>query len=202
MNPRAHHAAHLTDCGLAGVREIPYGIHMCHFYETRADLAAALVPYFAAGLRKNERCIWVTAAPLHATDAAADLRKAGLDVDAALGKGALVIRDHSTWYSGDEKLKGNDVTDAWLEEETRALAAGYSGLRITGNTSFVTPAEWAPFMEYEHHINQAFSGRRIVALCSYRLAQLGAVDLLDVVRRHNCVLDRPDEGWQLLTSRR
>lgn len=47
----------LTDCGLPGIGEIPYGLHMCHFYETRDQLAAALVPYFAAGLRSGERCI-------------------------------------------------------------------------------------------------------------------------------------------------
>jgi hypothetical protein len=36
-------------------------------------------------------------------------------------------------------LKGLDVIQFWLEEEERALAEGYNGLRITGNTSFLTP---------------------------------------------------------------
>jgi NADPH2:quinone reductase len=33
----------LADSGLRGIHAIPYGIHMCHFYEKREDLAAALV---------------------------------------------------------------------------------------------------------------------------------------------------------------
>lgn len=192
--------AHLTDCGLPGIREIPYGVHMCHFYETRSELAAALVPYFAAGLRQGERCLWITAAPLDAAAAHAELRQAGLDVDAALRNGSLVIRDHSEWYSEAERPRGSEVVRLWLEEERQALAAGYSGLRITGNTSFLKPQDWAMFMEYETIIGQAFAGRRIVTLCSYLLGQLGAADVLDVARRHNTTLTRPDEGWQVLTT--
>jgi len=41
--------SNLTDCGLPGIRNIPYGVHMCHFYRGREELAAVLVPYFAAG---------------------------------------------------------------------------------------------------------------------------------------------------------
>jgi hypothetical protein len=48
-------AANFTNCGLPGVGEVPHGIHMCHFYRGREDLVAALVPFFAAGLRSNER---------------------------------------------------------------------------------------------------------------------------------------------------
>lgn len=43
----------LTDCGLPGIKDIPFGVHMCHFYDRCEDLAAALVPYFAAGLRNS-----------------------------------------------------------------------------------------------------------------------------------------------------
>ena len=64
----------MTDCGLPGITRIPYGVHMCSFYRTREELAATLVPYFVAGLRANERCIWITAEPLLAHDALTALR--------------------------------------------------------------------------------------------------------------------------------
>jgi hypothetical protein len=60
---------HLTDCGLPGISRIPYGLHACHFYPDRQRLVEALVPYFLAGLRNNERCLWVAAPPLDAADA-------------------------------------------------------------------------------------------------------------------------------------
>ena len=192
---------HLTDCGLPGIKDIPYGVHMCHFYERREDLAAALVLYFAAGLRNNERGIWITAEPLGAAAALAELRKAGLDVEAAIRKGSLVVRDYSEWYAEAGALKGKEIVDLWLAEEERALAQGYAGLRIAGNVAFVTPETWQVFMEYEETLNRVLQGRRIVTLCSYQLGRCGASEVLEVVRRHDCTLDHPDGGWQILTSR-
>jgi hypothetical protein len=77
-----HDAApsNLTDCGLPGIRHIPYGVHMCHFYRGRDELAALLVPYFAAGLRNRERCIRIAAEPLDAAAARLALAQAGVDV--------------------------------------------------------------------------------------------------------------------------
>lgn len=195
MNPLAH----VTECGLPGVKTIPYGVHMCHFYETRAELAAALVPFFVAGLKKQERCIWVTAAPLDAAAAAAELRKAGLNVDALVRRGALVISDASSFFANVKM--GAEVVDLWLAEESRALAAGYTGLRVTGNTNFVPAADWSKFMDYEELMNQACPERRIVALCSYLRERCGATEIAETVQRHSCTLDQPDEGWRIIPGR-
>lgn len=176
----------LTDPGLAGVAPMPYGMHMCHFYEGPEDLVAALVPYFLAGLRANERCIWITAEPVDAARAKAELQKAGFDAEAAMRSGALVIRDYDKWYTEADTLKGGQVTQLWLAEEQQALADGYRGLRITGNVTFLNEHTWPVFMEYEAAVSQAFQNRRILTLCTYQLAKCGAAELLDVRRRHHC----------------
>ena len=195
-----HRHTHLTECGLPGITQIPYGVHMCNFYKTREELIGALVPFFAAGLRNNERCIWITAAPLHAAEAVVELEKAHAGVAAAVASGALTVLDFSDWYAQAGSLKGNQVVELWLAEEERALAAGYSGLRITGNVTFLRSADWDLFMEYEDLVTRAFQGHRIVTLCTYHLESCGAAEVLDVVRRHNGALERPDEGWQILTG--
>ena len=196
---KEHSRRHLTECGLPGIKHIPYGVHMCNFYKTRDELIAALVPFFAAGLRNNERCIWITAAPLHAADAIAELEKT-IAARSAITDGSLVVRDYDDWYAEAGALKGNQVVDLWLAEEQRALAGGYGGLRITGNVTFLRSEDWQLFMEYEELVNKAFQGRRIVTLCTYHLESCGAAQVLDVVRRHSGALDRPDEGWQILTG--
>ena len=193
--------AHLTDSGLPGITQIPYGVHMCNFYKTREELIAALVPFFAAGLRNNERCIWITAAPLHAADAIAELEKAHPGAAGAIASGALIVRDYADWYAEAGSLRGNQVVELWFAEEERALAAGHSGLRITGNVTFLRSQDWELFMEYEDLVNRAFQGRRIVTLCTYHLDSCGAAEVLDVVSRHNGALERPDEGWQILAGR-
>jgi hypothetical protein len=193
-------ASTFTRCGLPGVGRIPRGIHMCHFYRKREDLVAALVPFFAAGLSSNERCIWITAEPLPALEAKLELQKTGLDVEAALGSGALTILDFSDWYTKAEGLTSREVAALWLSQEERALAEGYSALRITGNASLLTPETWPDFMDYEAIVHRAFEGRRIVSLCSYHVRRCSAAQILDVARRHSCVLEQPDEGWQIVTN--
>jgi two-component system, sensor histidine kinase PdtaS len=195
-------AVHITECGVPGIKSIPYGVHLCHFYDSRQDLIQALVPFFEAGLRNNERCIWVTADPLRTTEAA--LRKILPDLDAIIDQDRLRVLDSSDWYTtGDSRLKrkGKDVASAWLEEERWALAAGHAGLRISGNTSFLAAGDWDDFMEYEHAASAAFQGRRIVTLCSYGGQRSDAIKTLDVVRSHHSTLYRTDSSWQVLTSR-
>ena len=189
-----------TDSGLPGMGSIHYGLHMCHFYRGREDLVAALVPFFTAGLRNNERCLWITAEPLSSAGAKLALRDAYIDVDEAMRKGALVVRDFAEWYVEAGELQGNRIAELWLAEEQRALAEGYSGLRITGNTSFLTHDTWRAFMDYEKEINKAFQGRRIVTLCSYPHDRCGSLQVAQVLRHHNCSVTRPNGDWQMVTT--
>jgi two-component system, sensor histidine kinase PdtaS len=192
---------HLTECGLPGINRIPYGLHACHFFPGRAELVEALVPYFVAGLRAGERCIWIAAPPLPADEAERELRAAWEGAGEAIARGALRILDFDRWYAGTAGLKGPEVVKLWLDEEEHALAQGYTGLRITGNTSFVGPEDWAGFMEYERIAGAGFQGRRIVALCSYLLPNIGSDKVMEVMRAHDCAFDRPDSGWQVLATR-
>ena len=59
----------LRKFGLSIVGEIPWGTHLCEFYQTKEDLIDILVPYFKAGLENNEFCMWVTAEPLNEEEA-------------------------------------------------------------------------------------------------------------------------------------
>jgi hypothetical protein len=198
--PQAQVHPILTHCGLPGVDQIPYGIHMCHFYRERDDLVEALVPFFKAGLHHNERCIWITAEPLEAADAKLELQKAGVDTDEAIRRGALTIQDYRDFYLKAGALKSTQVAALWVAEEERALEQGYSGLRITGNASFITPETWPDFMDYEAAVHKAFEDRRIISLCSYHVRRCRSNEIYDVMRRHSCVLSQPDAGWEIVTG--
>src|SRR5258705_8927354 len=140
--------SNITRCGLPGIEWVPFGMHACHFYSSSDQLAAALVPYAVAGLRGNERCLWVTAPPLPARKAVKALRAAWDGADDAIQAGALRILDFDHWYASAAGLKGLDVVELWLEEGKRALAEGYKGLRIARDTSFfLKPGDWSTFLE-------------------------------------------------------
>ena len=151
-----------------------WGEHMCHLYRTRADLLDATVPFFAAGLVHGERCIWIASDPMPAAEARHALRAVVPDLDERERRGQIEILDHHDWYLRQGELTPEAVIDGWLVREQAALRDGYAGLRISGNTSFVTQAQWAEFADYEARVHAAFHGRRIIALCSYSLARCGS----------------------------
>jgi two-component system, sensor histidine kinase PdtaS len=181
--------SHITRFGLPGIDRIPFGMHACHFYSNRDQLVAALLPYFEAGLRSNERCMWVTAPPLPAPEALQALRASG--VEDAIQAHALLVLDFDQWYASSAGLKEQEVVQLWLKEEERALAEGYNGLRIAGNLTFLKPGDSSTFIEYEQAMNASFKNRRIVALCSYALTQCNDQQISDVVRAHHCAV----HGW-------
>jgi len=190
----------LTRGGLPGIEHIPFGTHACHFYRDRDQLVAALVPFFVAGLRANECCLWVAAPPLPAREATALLRVAHAGVDDAIRAGALRILDFDEWYGKSGQLKGLDVVPFWLEEEERALAEGYDGLRINGNTSFLKPDDWPTFMQYEQALTERLQGRRIVALCSYSLEQCNDQQVGEIMDAHPCTFKHPDVNWHVIAA--
>lgn len=168
--------------------EVPHGTHMCHVYRTRAELLATLVPYFAAGLRANERCAWLTSEPLTESLARNALARAGVDVAEAAHSGQLSVLPHSEWYFKKEHLTLDRLADLWLLEEEKALDLGYSGLRVSGNVSVIPARGWQASLHHEEVTQRAFRGRRIVALCSYAREKCGAAELLELSRRHSHVL--------------
>ena len=188
----------LTSCGLPGIDRVPFGTHACHFYKDKDALISALVPYFVAGLRANERCLWITASPLPANEALKVLRAAWSDTDNAIQAGKLRILEFDEWYERACQSKGREMVRLWLKEEERALADGYNGLRITGNITFLTPGTWSSFMDYEQSVSAQFRSRRIIALCSYLVTQSDETQQSEVMDAHNCTLEYEDATWRVV----
>ena len=188
----------VTDCGIPGIKLVPYGVHLCHIYQERQDLVDSLAPYFKAGVRFNERCLWITAPPLPAGDARAEMAKLLPGIDALVEQDALRIIDASSWYATEGGFPEGPAVERWLREEEQALAQGYRGLRIAENASFVAPPASGAWMDYEHAVTEAIQDRRIVALCGFNLQQCQATDIFDIIRVHHFTLDRPDDHWQVL----
>jgi hypothetical protein len=189
-------SVHLTECGLPGIGPVPYGLHLCHFFPQRQDLADGLLAYFKAGIRNNESCLWVAADPLPAAEAREEAGKVPELAD-ALASGQLKIFDAREWYGEAGSYLPAKLTQAWIEAEQTALAAGHNGLRVSGNTSFLQASDWDAFMAYEHALSPILERRRILTLCSYSLGRCRPTDMLDVVRHHHVTIDRVDTGWQV-----
>lgn len=193
-------AQEITPGGVPGLGDIAWGSHFCHFYDDGNELADVLIPFFKAGIDHNEACLWVTSDPFP-TDAARDALQAVVpDLAERERRGQIEIIDHQAWYQRSAGQTAEQTLESWREREQQALANGYRGLRLTGNTYWLERQDWASFSEYESKVCQAFRGRRIVALCSYCTNRCSPSDVLDVIGNHQFTITRRGDRWDVLES--
>jgi hypothetical protein len=78
-----------------------------------------------------------------------------------------------------------------LREETdRALAEGYSALRVTGEMTWALAGEPGSecLVEYESMLNEFFPNSSCYAICQYDRRRFDADMLLDILQTHPKVL--------------
>jgi hypothetical protein len=193
-------ARSLTHFGIPGLGAVPYGIHMCQFYSSRGHLADALPSYFRAGLSNNERCIWVASSPLSTNDVGLEVARCP-ELQEGLTSGQLGVYDAEAWYGEPTTFNADRVVNRWFAEEERAIADGYDGIRITGNTHYFPKTHWAGLMDYEQELHNQIKGHKIVACCSYHREDCQPVDMLEVLRCHHGVVERSGDHWEVWVDR-
>jgi PAS domain S-box-containing protein len=190
----------LRDSGIKIVGRVPWGTHFCQFYETRGDLRGILVPYFKAGLKNNEFCMWVCSEPLGAPEAKQALGKAVPDLARRIRKGQIEILPYTDWYLKGGKFSPRRVLKGWLDKLEKALAKGYDGLRLSGDTFWLEDKDWNAFADYENEVNTIISRYPMMALCTYPLGKCRVEEVLDVLDSHQRALVRRAGKWTLVES--
>jgi PAS domain S-box-containing protein len=177
-----------------------WGAHFCLFYETKQDLLDTLISYCKAGLEREEYCLWIVAEPLTIEEARNALRSVVPDLDRYFGASRLEIVPARDWFLPDGTFDGQKLTSSWYEKLASLSARGYPGMRITGDTTWLTKKEWTHFCDYEDGLNEVIGNQRLAVLCTYPLAACGAPQILDVVRTHQFVLARRHGNWDVLET--
>src|SRR2546430_122026 len=170
--------------GIDVVGDMPWGTHFCLFYETKDDILDTLVSYCKAGLEGGEFCLWVVSEPVTVDEATYALNRAVPELDRYLADHSIEIVSARDWYLQGGTFDLKRVIDGWHEKLTRALASGYAGVRVTGDTAWLEKKDWKDFCEYEEALNESVANQRLAVLCTYPLAACGAAEILDVVRTH------------------
>lgn len=186
--------------GIKIVGDVPWGTHFCQFYQTKEDLLDILVPYFKAGLENNEFCMWVTSEPLNVNDAKRALKKKVKGLDDCIKKGQIEILDYSEWYTKSGRFCADEVSKGWAEKEEQALAKGFDGLRLTGNTLWLEKRDWKDFTNYEAAVNNVIGEHRMLAVCTYCLDRCTASEIIDVVSNHQFALIKREGTWEIIES--
>jgi MEDS: MEthanogen/methylotroph, DcmR Sensory domain len=120
-------ATKLRKTGLSIVGDLPWGMHLCLFHETKEDLLDTLVPYFKTGLESNEFCVWAVSEPLTQDEARLALSQGIPAFDQYLAAGSIEILRGHEWYLKDGRGEPKSITAGWHEASRRI------GARPRGN---------------------------------------------------------------------
>ena len=191
----------MTNTGLVTPDRVPWGTHLCQFYETKADLLEVLVPYFKQGLAANECCVWITFDPLTVEEATNALRLAVPDLNRYLSSGQMEIVPHDTWYLIEGQFNIEAVLQAWCRKVEISLARGYCGVRASGSAAALQDDHWAELVSYEEQIQSSIHAQRLIAVCSYPLGKCSASQFLQAVNSHDCALVRRQGGWECIDNK-
>jgi PAS domain S-box-containing protein len=186
--------------GIDVIGSVPWGTHFCQFYKSKQDLIDILVPYFKAGLESNEFCMWVTSEPLVVAEAQEAMRRVVKSFDKYLRKGQIEIIPYNEWYLLAGTFDDDRVLKGWVSKLEQALARGYSGLRLTGNTFWLERSHWQAFTEYEAKVNNVIGQYKMLAICTYCLDKCDGTAVIDVIKNHQFALVKREGKWDIIES--
>jgi signal transduction histidine kinase len=182
---------------IPAIGKAPWGTHFCQFFGTKQDLLDILVPYFQAGLESNEVCLWATAEPLGADEAAEALSRRVVDFERRVAQGQISIMWYEAWYGNSHPIDAERYLKPILPSIRNAMAQGYAGTRTSGNVSWVEGGDWNPFMAYEAALNPVLSNQQTLVVCTYPLAMCDSLKMIDVLMRHRFALIKHGD-WTLI----
>lgn len=163
--------------------------HLCLIYETRDEQFEAIVPYFRAGLARGQKCVYI--ADDNTCEAVvAALRSSGLDTERHLASGALVVLTKQDAYLKQGFFDPDWMIDFLKAATTAALSEGFSGLRATGEMTWVLGPEPGVdrLLEYESKLNYFFPAYKCLAICQYNRRRFDYKILREVILTHPIVI--------------
>ena len=190
----------LRQTGILFMGDMPWGTHVCLFYETPQDLLDTAVSYFEAGLKNNEFGVWAVSDPVSLEQAEEALRRAIPRFDRYREAGQIELIAGSDWYLEGDEFDLQKITRGWDEKLSAALAKGYDGMRVSGNAFWIGTKHWKEFCEYEHELDRSLVDQKMIVLCTYSFQASRAVDMLDVARAHQCCIVRRKGDWEFLET--
>lgn len=186
----------LRNSGVQALGALPWGTHICQFYESKDDLLDVLVPWFTEGLRGNELCVWILSEPLSSQDALDALKLAVPELAGYIEKGSLLLLRHDEWYLENGSFSAERVLNGWTALVDEAAASGLEGIRVSGNVTWLDENLWDAFLEYERQAQHLMRKSKMLAICTYPLQSLNPADITEVVASHGTALIKKDGQWR------
>ena len=192
----------LRKSGIDVLGDIPWGSHYSYFYQTTHDLLETLVPYFIAGLRNKEFCLWIVSNSelLTVEEAREGLQHAMPDLERYLAEGSIEIVSHDDWFLNNNTFDLHWVANRFKEKLDEALARGYAGMRVNGSPAWLQKENRMKFCEFEEELNRLFPNERIIASCTFPLTTIRGDEIFDITLRHQFAIARRYGRWDVIET--
>lgn len=165
--------------------------HLCLVYETPEEQFSAIAPFVRFGLERGERNLYI-ADENAANRVLESLRLRGIDVDAAIGAGALATATKREAYLRQGRFDPDGMIRFLGEAIDSAKDAGFSALRVTGEMTWALGGEPGVerLMEYEAKLNHFLPENDGVAICEYNRKRFPPELVKEVIHTHPLVIFR------------
>ena len=157
--------------------------HVCVLLDGQAEADLVLLPFIAEGFEQGDRAF-------HVVDPAARaghlerLRTAGIDVEAALASGQLVVQTWMDSYVRSGTFDGSAQLEFLREVLDEGRRLGYQRTRFIGSTEWADDVTARDLLAYEARVDDLIRTTRDVLVCTYDLQHHSARTIADVLDTH------------------
>jgi PAS domain S-box-containing protein len=144
--------------------------------------------------------MWITSETLSKSRAKDALTKAVPQLQRLIDDGQMEILDFREWYKLTDNFDADRVCRGWTGRYEAALARGFEGMRVSGDTSWLNEDEWDDFVHYEAQVDPILGSSRIIALCTYSVTACDTTKTCEVSANYDCVLLRQGGHWGAIES--
>jgi len=165
--------------------KVELGDHLCSIYNDFEVQISYIVPYMDIGLKKNQKCIYITDENSKENIINA-FRINGTNLSAYLEKGQFVFFTSNDTYLKDGYFDPDRMVSLLKATEKTALKEGFAGIRVTGEMTWILSKlpGTERFMEYENKLNEFFPGSKATAICQYSESKFDNKILNEVIKAH------------------
>jgi hypothetical protein len=178
---------------LAGV-SLGRSRHVCAIFDDLDQQVAVMLPFIREGLDAGDKVILVIEAETR--DGHLErLRRGGIDVTAAQGRGQLEVPTTDEVYFRGGRFDQEATLALYEEMIQRARSDGFPLTRIIANAPRVLanlPDKHA-FLEYEAHLNRRFQDYEDPIICTYDGAVFNGRMVIGVLHTHPVAIMGKDE---------
>lgn len=177
--------SHLHTHSSRTITDLEPGDHLCCLYEKEEEHRLVLTAFLRRGLEGRGKVVYIVDA--HTAESILGyLQDDGLDVEPFVARGQLSILAANDSYVRKGVFHPDGMIALLRDETERALAEGYSALRVTGEMTWALRglAGSERLVEYESRLNEFLPDSKCLAICQYDRRRFDPETLLGVLRTH------------------